>query len=532
MIFTLYINKNKMNKRNKIIYFTIFAFIIVLAIVLRVYNIDNAPSGIYPDEANNGTNAYDAQLTGDYQWFYPDNNGREGLYINFIALTFKFFNVSILTLKLPSIVMGVLTVIGIYFLSRELFISKPRLALIASYLIAVSFWVVNFSRIAFRAIMMLPILTFSFYFIFRGIRTNKWWNFALAGFIFGLGFHTYIAFRIAPALLVVLFLLLLLQYGVKLIKQHWKNVLIFVLFAIISAAPIFYTFYAHPEFLNSRTADVSVFANSEDGLAITLTQTITKSLLKFNFYGDQNWRHGFPPLPTLEFFVGIMFIGGIILSTIIFFTYLFRRLRGKSHNRKLVTHGLLLAWFVAFLAPEFLTTEGLPHALRSIGTIPVVYIFAAFFINFLIERSQKLPHKMYITTYILIIALLIISGFCNVLKYHKYWATNPHQAQAFNKSLTDIAHHIKTLPQETPKYVIAGPLERLPIKLLNENTKELYFLYENEIDKIDYTKDFYILMSHKKDSIINNLSSKTNITIHTVRTDLDTEFIIIKHIQQ
>ncbi len=520
-----------MNTKNKIIHFTIFGIIVLLAIVLRVYNINNAPSGIYPDEANNGTNAYDAQLNNNYQWFYPDNNGREGLYINLMAVGFKFFGVSIFTIKLPSIIMGVLTVIGVYLLSRELFISKPRLALIASYLTTVSFWAVNFSRTVFRAIMMLPVLTFSFYFIFRGIRTNKWWNFALAGFIFGLGFHTYIAFRIAPILLIVLFILLLLQQGFAILKKHWKNLLIFILFAFISAAPILYTFHTHPEFLNSRTADVSVFANAQDGLMPTLTKTITTSVLKFNFYGDQNWRHGYPPQPTLEFFVGIMFVGGIILSIIIFFNYLIRRFIGKVHNRKLVTHGLLLAWFVSFLAPEFLTTEGLPHALRSIGTLPVVYIFAAFFINFIIERSKKLSRELYIVTLFFIITLLIISGFCNILKYHKYWTTSPHQAQSFNKDLTDIAKYIKILPQNSNKYVIAGPLERLPVKLLNETTPNLYFLYEDEIDEIDVSKDFYVLMSNKKANVIDNLSNKTNITTDTIATNLDTEFIIIKHTQ-
>ncbi|MEA3323005.1 MAG: glycosyltransferase family 39 protein [Patescibacteria group bacterium] len=521
-----------MTKKNKVIHFSILGIIILLAIIVRVWNIDSVPSGIYPDEANNGTNAYDAQLTDDYQWFYPDNNGREGLYLNFMALTFKFFDVSILTLKLPSIIMGVLTVIGVYFLSRELFISKPRLALIASYLTAVSFWAINFSRIAFRAIMMLPILTFSFYFIFRGIRTNKWWNFALAGFIFGLGFHSYIAFRIAPVLLVVLFVLLLLQYGTQLFKQHWKDALIFILFTIISAFPIFYTLNAHPELLNARTGDVSIFANSEDGLATTLTHTVTTSLLKFNIYGDQNWRHGFPPHPTLESFVGIMFVGGIALSTIIFFLYLYRRFFKKIHNRKLVTHGLLLAWFFAFLAPEFLTVEGLPHSLRSIGVLPVVYIFAAFFINFLIERAQKYSHTAYVIMSVIMLAFLLCSGFINIIKYHVFWATDVHQAQAFNKSLTDIARHVETLPTETKKYIIAGPIQRLPIKLLNETTPNLHFLYEDEIDNIDTTKDFYILMSDKKDGVTNNLSNKITITVDTIKTNLDTEFIIIKHIQQ
>jgi hypothetical protein len=105
------------------------------------------------------------------------------------------------------------------------------------------------------------------------------------------------------------------------------------------------------------------------------------------------------------------------------------------------------------------------------------------------------------------------------------------QAQSFNKSLTDIAHHIKTLPTDMPKYVIAGPLERLPVELLNESTPNLYFLYEDEVDKIDSTQSFYVLMSHRRDSIIDNLSSKTTITFDTISTSLNTDFIIIKSIK-
>jgi 4-amino-4-deoxy-L-arabinose transferase-like glycosyltransferase len=504
--------------------------IILLAIVLRVYNINSVPAGIYPDEANNGTNAYDAQLNNDYQWFYPDNNGREGLYINMIALFFKLSGVSMLTLKLTSIIMGVLTVVGVYLLSRELFISKPRLALIASYLTAVSFWAINFSRIAFRAIMMLPILTFSFYFIFRGLRTKKWWNFAIAGFIFGLGFHTYIAFRIAPLLLVVLFFLLLLQYGKKLFINHWKHAIIFIIFMIISALPIFYTLYSHPEFVNSRTSDVSVFANNDGNLPLALTQTITKSLLMFNVYGDQNWRHGFPPYPTLEPFVGLMFLGGILLSAIIFFVYLYRRFAKKIHNRKLVTHGLLLAWFFGFLAPEFLTNEGLPHSLRAIGILPVVYIFAAFFINFLIERAQKHSHILYATTLTIMIALLFISGLCSIVKYHILWAQNPNQASAFNQDLTDIAKYIQSLPEDKTIYVIADNMQRLPILLLNEQSSNIIFITDTDYDKVDTNSNFIVLTPSPKDEFNAKLNHSQNMIIKTIPTTHNQSFIIMSPI--
>ncbi|PID52200.1 MAG: hypothetical protein CR972_02850 [Candidatus Moraniibacteriota bacterium] len=521
-----------MTKNNKIIHFALIGLIIVIAIVVRIYNIDSAPSGIYPDEANNGTNAYEAQLKNNYQWFYPDNNGREGLYLNFMALCFKFFDVSFFTLKLPSITMGVLTVIGVYFLSRELFISKPRIALFASYLTAVSFWAIIFSRIAFRAIIMLPILLFSFYFLFRGIRTNKWHHFAIAGFIFGLGFHTYIAFRIAPALLMVLLILFLIQNGKNFLKKIWKNLIIFILFAGISITPMIYTFHTHPEFLNSRTSDVSIFSQKDTPIMKTLTETISLSLMKYNFYGDQNWRHGYPPYPTLEFFAGILFISGFFISITSFFTYLYRTFSSNNQNKKFIIHGFLIAWFFAFLSPEFMTIESLPHNLRSIGTLPVVYIFTAFCTNFIIERSEMRSHALYITTSAITLTLLLWIGFFNIVKYHIYWSTEPAQAAAFNKDLTDIGKQIAHFPKDTKKYVIAGPMERLPIQLLNTQTQNVHYLYENELKKIQTNHDFYVLIPYHNDTIIDYLASKTKIAVEEIKTDLDTSFFVITPILQ
>jgi hypothetical protein len=516
-----------MSRKNTIIHFTLFTCIILIAFIVRIYNIDTVPGGIYPDEANNGTNAYDAQLTDDYLWFYPDNNGREGLYINIMAIIFKVFGVSMLTFKLTSIVMGTLTVVGIYFLSRELFISQPRIAIIASYLSAVSFWAINFSRIAFRAIMMLPILTFSFYFIFRGIRTQKLYYFALAGFIFGLGFHSYIAFRIAPALLCCLLVFFIIQNGLQFIRDQWRSMMIFILFAFISALPMFLTYAAHPEYLGTRTNDVSIFAHSDDPLIETIGKTTTLSLMKFNFFGDQNWRHGFPPHPTLDPFADVMFFCGIIASLFIFIFFIIQRYNHKVRNRKIVVHGLLISWFVGFLAPEFLTTEGLPHSLRSIGVLPVVYIFAAYFINFILERAHKFSYRTFAITSALMILLLITSGFISIAKYHILWAYAPQQTQAFNKDLTDIARHIHDLPHDTPIIVIAGALERLPIRLLNTDRPQIIYLYHDQIDQIDYSQKPLIFISHLPDTLLHDMSEYANLSVHDIHDAFDNTYHII-----
>ena len=142
-----------MNKKE----FWILILIIALAIFFRFYQLDSFPPGLYPDEAMNGNNALVALETGSFKMFYPENNGREGLFINLQALPVGIFGNQPWSLRAVSAIIGVLTVIGLYLLTKELF--GWRLGALSSFLLAISFWHVNFSRIGFRAIM-LPFIPF------------------------------------------------------------------------------------------------------------------------------------------------------------------------------------------------------------------------------------------------------------------------------------------------------------------------------------------------------------------------------------
>ena len=99
----------------------VFAFIILLAIFFRFWQIINVPPGLYPDEAMNGTNALQALESGNFRAYYIDNNGREGLFINLQALAIWFLGNEAWVLRAVSAFFGVLAVLAIYFLARELF---------------------------------------------------------------------------------------------------------------------------------------------------------------------------------------------------------------------------------------------------------------------------------------------------------------------------------------------------------------------------------------------------------------------------
>ena len=74
---------------------TLLIVIVIIATFLRLYNITQVPPGLYPDEAMNGNNALEAlsklpSLSG-FKVFYPENNGREGLFINIQAISVGLF---------------------------------------------------------------------------------------------------------------------------------------------------------------------------------------------------------------------------------------------------------------------------------------------------------------------------------------------------------------------------------------------------------------------------------------------------------
>ena len=182
-------------KEKKAIIFLLI--ILIIAAFFRLWQLDSIPPGLYPDEAINGNEALDILQQGKFKIFYPENNGREGLFIWLISFSFLIFGPSIWAIKIVPAIFGILTVLGLYLLTKELFriencklkianLKSEIIALTASFFLAISFWHINFSRIGFRAILVPFVLVFGFYFLFRGFRQKKILFFVISGIFFGL----------------------------------------------------------------------------------------------------------------------------------------------------------------------------------------------------------------------------------------------------------------------------------------------------------------------------------------------------------
>jgi len=502
--------------------------ILALAIFFRTWHLNSIPPGLYPDEAINGNNALQAIKTGDYKVYYPENNGREGFFINLQALSLKIFGTYIWSLILVSAIIGILTVLGTYFLTKELF-QSTGIALLAMFFIATSFWHVNFSRIGFRAIMTPFCLVWCFYFLFKTMnlpadKKNRNWlslfYLVSSGIFLGLGFHAYIAFRMTVIILIVPLIMIIARFfkEYKTSNRFWGTFFgndfwqykIWILAAILVALPIGLYFLHNPQDFIGRASGVSVF-NKENPIKAVIESTV-KTLGMFNVVGDKNWRHNFSGSPQLFLPVGILFLIGIIFSI---------------KKLKQGVYLLLLVWFGAMLLPAILTAEGLPHALRTIGTIPVCYIFAALGGSLVYKFLAKFQHLKKSVLFLICFLFLFLCVYFTFDKYFFDWAVIPAVKDSFAKNFVEIGEHLNSLPKTTNNYVIVNqsgvlvPIEQngkikdipMPSQTIvfvraTGNNKPTVYLLPEEVDKFNFPENSIIIPLQYDSGLLKNLKQR------------------------
>jgi 4-amino-4-deoxy-L-arabinose transferase-like glycosyltransferase len=475
--------------------------ILLLAAFLRVWQIQEIPPGIYPDEAVNTADAIRTLETKQPQVFYPANNGREGLFNNLLALSFALFGISIWSFKILPATIGVLTVFGQYLLAHELFrkqLGEKRsqlIGLFSSFLLAISFWHINFSRIGFRAILLPLALSFAFFFLLRGMRLKKLWSFGAAGIIYGLGAYTYISFRLSALLVMAAFLMWFFQaLKEKWLKQFILSVCIFAFVSLAIATSLLLYFVSHPDFFFARAEGVSIFTQPQPLLAFA--QSLGRHLAMFHIAGDLNWRHNFSGSPELSLAAGLFVLIAIAYAV----------------KRWDSIFALLFVWFFALLLPGALTFEGIPHSLRVIGVIPAVYALAGLGCLLFFSWLKNTLDQRNVNHTVFLVALGFFITGSVVMVFNEYflvWAKLPEVQDAFTTRFVEAGTLANTLPTEGNIYVVKseGDLPTETVKFIQQTAgkQDAIFISVQDADTIDFQKgDIVITMNHEQ-SILNTL---------------------------
>jgi 4-amino-4-deoxy-L-arabinose transferase-like glycosyltransferase len=330
--------------------------ILLIGALLRFVELGSSPPGIYRDEAHNGLDAL-AVLEGHTPLFFEANNGREPLFIYLLTLPIALLGATPLALRLTSAVVGTLTIPAIYWLTREL--SSPLEALAAAFLAATTVWSVNLSRVAFRAVVMVPILAISLALWCRASRGRSWRLALLAGVAYGASWYTYLAARFG-ALAFVIAWLIAWQRG----RAWWKGWLVFAAGAVAVASPLLWYMVAHWDATVTRASQVSIFNATIHGGQPwrTLAGNIGRTLLAWVWRGDFVPRHNIPLRPVFQPLLAIPFALGIYVAA--------------RRAERVPGMTLVLVFLAVMLLPTMLA-EGAPHFLRGTGVLPVLYVFPA-----------------------------------------------------------------------------------------------------------------------------------------------------------
>lgn len=417
----------------------------LLAGVLRLYELGSWPPGLYHDEAYYGLDALRV-VGGERPLYFAANNGREPFFIYLAALSLDWLGRTVYALRLPSALIGILTIPVTYWMARELF--NRRVGLLTAAFMTITLWPLHLSLIGFRAGTLPLFIALSIATGVRAYRSSRWSDWLIAGALYGASFYTYLAARFTPAVLVVFGLGLIVA---RRFKRLWPGALIFSVAVGIVVAPLAITALANWDVVMGRPGDVSILnpvINHGDVVGTAIGNTL-KALGMFFWQGDRIPRHNVPYRPVFDWLVSIAFIFGLVRLTL---GAIQRRrsalpplpdfLEYTPQNRVTLPNKLpsvlVLLWIAVMLLPTILA-EDTPHFLRAVGVLPVLMVIPAIGLDTLTQWLSVRIRAGRVLSWIVIAGVLTVSTAQTIADYARY-AADPGTAYAFESAAVTLAN--------------------------------------------------------------------------------------------
>ncbi|MCL5997961.1 MAG: glycosyltransferase family 39 protein [Chloroflexi bacterium] len=458
--------------------------LIILAVgaTLRFYQIGWLPPGLYRDEAFYGLDALNV-LRGHPALYFAANNGREGMFMYMLAGSIALFGRTPEALRITSAAIGTATILAIYFAGRNLF--SHRIGVLSAAILALTFWHLAISRVAFRAITLPLLLCLTVAFgaaTLRGLssntRTSPWLAFA-AGVCFGLTFYTYSSAQFLWPLAGAFALIVLVErafrngalrngtfrnpisaaqtlrrtlYATRNRVSYSASVFVFLAGVLLVLAPFLVWLMRHADLYFMRAEQVSILSPTINHGDVwgTLWGNWLKAAGMFVFQGDRIWRHNLSLRPVFDGVIATTFVLGVLVSA--WRVWRVGRLVADATKAAGYSSLFILLWLVIFLIPTVLA-EDTPHFLRAIGALPVACIMAAVgleallawlsrrgLLNLYFGRIRRLvsPPALVAAVVLVVTAVSTVSDYFEVYAHKDmtaYWleAHNVPLAQAINQ---------------------------------------------------------------------------------------------------
>lgn len=369
--------------------YVFLAIIILLAGVLRFYEINKIPVSLYWDEVSSTYNAYSIAETGKDEFgnsipflfrAFEDYKTPANIYLT--AVSVKLFGLNEFSARFSSAFLGILTVLATFLLIKELIkkkifeVESEYIALLTALLLAISPWHIQFSRTGFEANSGLFFVILGAALFFKYINSEKIKFLFTAMVIYSASIYFYRSIWLfVPLFLASLFLI---YRNLLFSKENIKKTIFAIAFFIIIVLPFIPTMISPQGMV--RATQVGVVNNSSEEVyksaikqvgtgeigkiiynrrIVYVAKSIKGYLMHFSpkflfFSGDGNLRHGVDGVGLLYAWGVIFMIPGLLALI-------------KLDRKRTMS---IIMWLLIAPIPAAVSVPA-PHALRSLNMIPM-----------------------------------------------------------------------------------------------------------------------------------------------------------------
>lgn len=409
-------------------------WIFLIGLILRLFQLQNYPQGFHVDEVKVGWNAYSILKTGmdDFGNSYPLYYNSFGDFrpTGIIYLTIPsiiIFGLNEFAVRFPAALIGSLTILSVYFLTKELISEKKLLGAVFSALIlAFSPWHISLSRATSEGLIALFLSLGGFLLLIKFLKvpTKSKNSYLLITISFILLLLSCFFYHIPRILNPILATIIILFYW-KFSSLKSKTLAIASIFLIILF--IITALFASNKEARARLSQVSVFNDLnikhdldlfpfEEGHSSVFTARVfhnklvlwgTNAVNEYSQYLSSRFfltpfeakpdRYASVGLGVLTYIEFLLLILGVVAV-----------IRGRFTSLPII---LLLAAPI----PAALTTEDSPNMMRSLYMIPFAAIIGGFGLTYLKELTPKLK---FITPVIILLLLLNFTYYLHMYYIH------------------------------------------------------------------------------------------------------------------
>ena len=453
--------------------------ILILAGFFRLYRLSSVPPSPSLDEVSVGYNAYSILKTGadEYSSRWPIllrayDDWRPAGYVYLVIPFVRALGLSVVSVRLPAALLGILAVLVTYLLVTELFRRAGRkgklnqggaAALAAAFLLAVNPWHVYLSRLGHEVNAGLTLSLAGVYFLIRYQRRRNFKDLVFSSILCSLSLYTYQSIKIFAPVFLVFFTVIFRKF----LLNRKNEVMAAGLIGLVLAIPILRVSLT-PE-ASIRFQGTSLFANQQRAIEVSAARN-NRNYQKGYRLGVvldnrrmamarvllRNYLSHFDP--TWLFFnldeedhkapdTGLLYLWELPLLVLGTYWLVTRKKFGREKK-------LLLGWLLISPLAAGITTQA-PHAMRTANVLPLPQILAALGLLSLQTSLKKNLKPEKLKAGLVTLGIVVVFSLVNFA--HHYFINFPFEvSEDFQTPLANLFSYLEKNEAKFERVVITN----------------------------------------------------------------------------